>query len=168
MRILLILVLASIGCATHEISSTYEWEPEPSTGVEYSFHEIDHEAKTAYGLVGGVAFNYTPRTGWAEPRRSVRIKGGMRIEHGHSPRWWGEFGLRPHVYMGWNAIGGRDGTWSEFTGYARVGLFFDVGKTQMGPFFGIDQQVSNADIDAFGEHPRKPGLGLMFGWTLRW
>jgi len=167
--LLVTLLLASVGCAlTHEDTVIYDWEPEPSWTSEYSVHGLDRDAETAFGAVGGFALGYTDETEWGEARRVLKLKGGVRLEHGHSPRWWGEIGLRPHLYLGWDDQAGGDGTWAELTGYARVGVFFKVGPTEMGPWIGADMNFSNAARDTYGEHARKPGTGFMVGWSLRW
>lgn len=153
--IIYILILLNIGCVTEKFNFTtgtrYDLLPEPSYGIEIEARE------ERAGAIMRLGVSYTEPTTWGQQR--IVIKPGYGFWLRPYEDFFIEPGVSVHLIPYWSS-----GTWAEIVPHVRFGYEYKdwIFWTE------VNRQASNADLDTFGEHPRRPGFGVAFGITRKW
>jgi len=151
--ILSILLLA--GCASKEFrvgtAVRYDNKTEESYGTEIEYREQES------GAVFGLGTSYTPKTSWGRDRITIKPKAGVWFKPYKD--YFVEIGGSIYLVPNWTS-----GTYAELVPYLKLGYDY----TDWMLWVEINHQASNADSDTFGEHPRRPGIGLALGITRKW
>lgn len=156
MKILkIILILLLTGCASKQfragIAARYDNKTETSYGTEIEYREQEGGALFALGI------SHTAKTSWGKERITLKPKTGVWFKPYKD--YFVEIGGSVYLVPNWSS-----GTYAELVPYLKLG--YDYPDWML--WFEINHQASNADRDTFGEHPRRPGIGLAIGITKKW